>query len=147
MFLNDQLHYGLGYSLNTNLTTKLFAGAIYNSYQMSIYIQVFDSNGAFTTYVINQPVTVLPDISVLESNINKIISRDPFLSTNIILNQGSYLNSIQELQLISSLLNQQSLADKFGLISNMSSPIFPYTYGPLSNFSGVAPVIYIFQLK
>ena len=145
MFLNDQLHYGLGNSLNTNLTTRLFPGAIYNSYQMNIYIQVVDSDGAFTTFVIEQPVTVVPDFTNFLLNIYKIITEDSQFISNIILNQGSHSSSIQELQSFSGLLNQQSLEDKCALYFNMSSKIFPSVYGPLSNYSGVIPVKKLFK--
>ena len=141
MFVNDQLHYGLGYSLINKFTTKLFPGAIYNSYQMNVYIQVIDRDGAFTTFKIEQPVTVMPDVANLQSVITRLISEDPFFISNIILNEGSYLGSIQELQSICALLNQQSLADKVGLITNKTAPIFPSIGGPLSNYSGVVSVI------
>ncbi len=47
---------------------------------------------------------------------------------------------IQEIQRISSILNEQSLSDKLGLILNGNAPIFPQTFGPLSNYTGVTPV-------
>ena len=140
MFLNDQLHYGLGYSTTSNLTTKLFPGAIYNSYQMNVYIQVIDEEGAFSTFKIEQPVTVIPDVTNLKSMIQKIINEDPYFISNIILNEGSYLGSIQELQSICALLNEQSLSDKLGLILKKIAPVFPHRSGPLSNYSGVVAV-------
>jgi hypothetical protein len=120
MFENDDLHYGLGYSKNTNLTTKLFPGAIYNSYQMNIYIQVFDSDSAFSVLKILGNVTVIPDVNYLDSVINRIISSDPMFISNIILNEGSYTESIQELQSIAALINERSLSDKLGLILNQT---------------------------
>jgi hypothetical protein len=60
--------------------------------------------------------------------------------TNIILNEGSSMKSIQEVQRISSLLNDQSLSDKLGLISNANAPLFTQMYGPLWSYSGVIRV-------
>ena len=86
-------------------------------------------------------MTVTPDLTNLETIMDKLVLADPFFSTNIILNQGSYLNSIQIIQKISSLLNVQSYSDKLGLLMNKSSFPFPQTYGPMANYSGVNAVI------
>ena len=66
------------------------------------------------------PVRVVPDVAYLENVIEKIISGDPYFSSNIILNEGAFVQSIQELQSISSLLNEQSLSDKAGLSQSQS---------------------------
>ena len=66
------------------------------------------------------PVRVVPDVVYLENVIEKIISGDPYFSSNIILNEGAFVQSIQELQSISSLLNEQSLSDKVGLLQLQS---------------------------
>jgi len=110
---------------------------------MNIYVQVYDNDGAFTIFNIVTPVTVLPDLTDLDTIMEKLITADPYFSTNIILNQGSYLNSIQIIQTISSLLNTQSYADKLGLILNKSSIAFPEIYGPMKNYSGVKEVFII----
>ena len=119
-FQNDELHYGLGYSTNTNLTTRLFPGAIYDSYKLDIYIQAYDVDGAYRILQVTPPVRVVPDVVYLGSVIEKIISGDPYYSSNIILNEGAFVQSIQELQSISSLLNEQSLSDKVGLLQLQS---------------------------
>jgi hypothetical protein len=91
----------------------------------------------FTIYDIATQIKVIPDFTNFESIKDKLISADPFFSTNIILNQGSYLNSIQIIQKLASLLNEQSYSDKLGLIlnNNISSIIaFPqifWTHGKL----------------
>ena len=130
---NDSVEYGLGFNLNLNqtFTTKLFAGCIYNSFQMNLYVQVYDNDGAFTIYYLPQNVVVLPDETDLELKL---------VETNIELNEGPYMESIKEIQCISSLLNIQSLSDQFGLILSGNQPMFPQMYGPLSNYSGVIPV-------
>ena len=107
---------------------------------MNIYAQVFDNDKAFTIYEIPQKVTVLPNCSILDTIMNKLIAQDIQYQTNIILNSGSYLPSLEEIQGISSILNEQSLQDKLGLTLNGSGPIFPQIFGPLSNYSGVVPV-------
>ena len=130
----------MGYSSSGSLTTQLFSGAVYDSYQMNVYVQIYDNDTAFGVYEIEQAITVRPDFSNFQTEIEQLITQSPLFRTNIILNEGSYLQSIQEIQRISSMLNEQSLSDKLGLILNGNAPIFPQTFGPLSNFTGVTPV-------
>ena len=130
----------MGYSSNGVLSTTLFSGAVYDSYQMNVYIQIYDNDTAFGVYEIEQAITVYPDFSNFQTEIEQLITQSPLFRTNIILNEGSYLQSIQEIQRISSMLNEQSLSDKLGLILNGNAPFFPETFGPLSNYTGVSPV-------
>jgi len=139
--LNDSLHYGLGYSQNGSYETTLFSGAVYDSYQMQIYVQIFDKDEAFTTFEIVQPLIVKPNVSYLQCIQEKLIQADTSLTVNKILNEGDYLKSVQILQSLSSLINDQSLSEQFGLILNENSTVrFPKKYGPLSNYTGVSPV-------
>ena len=138
--LDDQLDLGLGFSFNGILTTKLFAGAVYDNNQMRIYIQVYDDEEAFAVYEIPHAVSVEPDLTDLNVTIEKLVLDDPFFATNIILHEGSYLRVIQEIHVISSLLNIHSLSDKLGFIRTGKNYVFPQTYGPLSNYSGVQAV-------
>ena len=118
---------------------------MYNSYQIQIYVQINDNDGAFKTYEIEQPITVMPDFQNLELIKEKLILADISFIDNIILNEGDYLSSIQVLQSLSSLLNDQSLSDKVGLNQNLNeTTIFTQIYGQLSNYTGVSPVILIF---
>ena len=132
----------MGYNsrLNETFDVKLFAGAIYNSNQMNLYVQVYDNDGAFTIYEMPQPIAIYPNETNLTSLMNDLITENPSFESNINLYEGSFLKSIQEIQRISSLLNDQSLSDKLGLILKGDAPIFPQTYGPLWNYSGVLPV-------
>jgi len=141
-FADDSVYYGLGYSTSNAYTTRLFVGAVYDSYQMSVYVQVYDNDGAFTIYKIEENVTVVPDFSNFQVTINNLIARSPSFSINKILNEGSFLTSLQEIQAISSLLNEQSLLDKLGLLrqDNSESSYFPQVYGPLCNYGGVNAV-------
>ena len=108
---------------------------------MSLIIQVYDNKGAYTSYEIESKITVIPDLYNLTYIVTNLITASPYFYINKILNEGSYLSSLQELQLISSLLNEQSLRDKYGLVCQDNSTVsFPKTYGPLSNYSGVLAV-------
>jgi hypothetical protein len=141
-YLNDSLHYGLGYSWQSTYETKIFSGAVYNSYQIQIYVQINDNDGAFTIHEIEQPIIVMPDFQNLELIKEKLILADISFMDNIILNEGDYLKSIQILQSLSSLINDQSLSDKVALIlKENSTAAFPQIYGPFSNYTGVSPVI------
>jgi hypothetical protein len=142
---NDSVEYGLGYNsrLNETFDVKLFAGAIYNSNRMNLYIQVYDNDGAFSIFNIPHCITVNSHETNLTSLMNDLITDNPLSDTNIILYEGSFKESGQEIQRISSLLNDQSFSDKLGLILKGDSPIFPQLYGPLSNYFGVIPVILV----
>ena len=140
------MEYGLGYNLNLNETfsTKLFLGAVYNSLEMRIYVQVYDNDEAYTIFYIPQNVIVYSNDTDLELIMEKLISSDSSFESNLKLNEGAFMGSIQDIQKISSILNKQSLSDKSGLISTGKLPIFPKVYGPLSNYSGVIPVKYFY---
>jgi hypothetical protein len=108
---------------------------------LNLYVQVYDNDGAFTIYEIPQSIIVNSHETNLTSLMSDLITENPSFESNINLYEGSFLKSIQEIQRISSLLNDQSLSDKLGLILKGDAPIFPQTYGPLWNYSGVMPVI------
>ena len=127
--------------MNETFITKLFLGAVYYSLEMSIYVQVYDNDEAYTIFNIPQNVIVYSNESDLELIMERLISSDSSFESNLKLNEGAFTESIQDLQKISSFLNKQSLSDKLGLISTGKSRIFPKVYGPLSNYSGVIPVI------
>jgi len=124
----------LGSSRNGQLETRIFPG--YASNQATIYVQIYDNDEAFAVYEIQKPITILSDRNNFTNTLSKLISRDPLFETNRILNEGSYLPSLQEIQTISSLLNDQSISDKFGLISSFkNTSLFPQTFGPLFKYS------------
>ncbi len=107
---------------------------------MQIYVQINDNDRAFTIYEIPEPIIVSPDVSYLRAIEEKIILANSTFIYNIMLNEGDYLNSIQVLQTLSSIVNEQSLSDKIGLILYKNETRFPQIYGPLSNYMGVSPV-------
>jgi hypothetical protein len=112
---------------------------------MKIYVQIYGSNEVYTVYDLNDTIKVIPDIT---KNLNfveeRLISSDSMFITNILLNEDSSrsLISMQEIQIISGLLNQQSLSNQFGLIkfNNKTYLTFPSIYGPLAYYEGVFPV-------
>ena len=91
---------------------------------------------------VEENVTVVPDFSNFQATMNNLIARSPSFAVNKILNEGSFLASLQEIQAISSLLNEQSLSDKLGLLRQdyLASSYFPQVYGPLCNYGGVNAV-------
>lgn len=137
------IHYGLGYSTSGNLETTLFPGAVYDSFKMTIYAQIYGTSEVYTIFDLTDAVIVIPDImSDLDTVEKRLISKDPTFSANILLSQGSYLESVQEIQRISGLLNEQSLSDELGLktFNNNTDLKFPPVYGPLASYEGVVPV-------
>jgi hypothetical protein len=109
---------------------------------MNVYVQVYDDDGAFTIFSLPYPITVNQNVKNLTSIIDKLILGDTSFETIIILHEGSFQSSIQEVQRVASLLNGQSLSDKLGLILTEKETIFPQTYGPLKNYTGVTPVAF-----
>ena len=146
------MDYGMGYLktstspfTSTSITTKLFAGAVYDSYNMYVYAQVYDENGAFTVFSIDEPVIVVPDYN------DVIVDRVKLTIESYTLDSLTNLERIAEIQRISSLLNLQSLEDKLGIMgqskkSQNNKIIFPNVYGPLSEYAGITPVLFMIFL-
>jgi hypothetical protein len=136
IFAQSKLHYGFGNSRTPSLKFKSFSGAIYDSNQMSIYVQVYDSDGAFSIFNLEKTtLTVAGDLenSNFTSFTQRLVTGDLSIETNRILDEGAYLPSIQEIQRMASMLNEQSLDDKQKLKED--TPLFPRIYGPLWNFT------------
>ena len=111
---------------------------------MSVYAQIYDSDGAFTIYEFPERVKVIPDImSNLTTIVQSLIAKDPTFPTNIVLNEGSFLTSFQEIQRITGLLNEQSLSDQYGLVNyNTKTKLkFPQVFRTIEEFYGVVAVI------
>jgi hypothetical protein len=143
------MNYGLGYLktnsnpyASTSITTKLFAGAVYDSYKMYVYAQVYDENDAFTVFSIDEPVIVVPDYN------DVIVDRVKLKLESKTLESETNLERIAGIQRISSLLNLQSLEDKLGIMnqskkSQNNKILFPNLYGPLSEYAGITPVSFL----
>ncbi len=109
---------------------------------MSIYAQVYDSNGAYALYDFSISVQVIPDnMSNITTLVDLIVSTNISTSLNILLNDASSkgLDALQEIQQICGLLNEKSLESKLGLMRS-SNKVFPQVYGPLASYNGVLPV-------
>ena len=88
---------------------------------MQIYVQILDNDGGITSYSINQPVYVVPNVTKLQTLIDQLVEVNPTANFNINLNNGLSLLSIQDISSLSSLLNGQSLSDKYALSQNPSN--------------------------
>ena len=139
-YLNDSLHYGLGYSWNNSFDTSIFSGAVFDSYKLQVYVQIYDNGSAFTIYEIQPPIIVQPDVSNLKLIQDRLLLEDMTFIDYILLNEGDYLESIKIMQCLSSLVNDESLSDKLSLAMNVGNTQFPELYGPLENYQGVTPV-------
>ena len=142
-FKDDQLKIGLGWSSDGQLTTPLPKGAIYDSNRIYISVEITDNDNGKTHYTIPIYVTVNADSASIPNLMSELISLSSASNTNKILFEGQALNSIQLIITIASVLNEQSINDKMGLLlsNGSSSNLFPQTYGPLSNYSGLASSI------
>ncbi len=79
-------------------------------------MHAYDTDGAYQIYQISPSVKVIPDVDKLENIIKQIIWGDPYLVSNIILYEGEFVESVQELQSISALFNEKSLSDKLSIL-------------------------------
>ena len=143
------MDYGLGYTRNINstFTFNLFADWKYNFNQMTMFVQIFDDDGAYSIYYLAQPINVIPDLTNLTATMENLISNEPTFKSNKILNEGSFVSSIQEIQKMSSLLSYESLLDRASLILTGNAPIFPQTFDPVIYFSGLKTVkLYIYPI-
>ena len=104
------------------MQTKLFLGASYNSFKMSIYAQIYDENGCFQNYTVYDDLVVVQvEPNPIYSIVTRLVNNDPTFNSKIILDSGSYLDSLQVIQSISSQLNEQSYYEKNFLWYNLSS--------------------------
>ena len=115
--LDDQMSIGLGYSTKGSLSTTLPQGAIYDSYNLYISVEIVDDNEGIAHFDIAIPVVVSPDTTYVQNIISSLIHIDPKLSQNAKKFKGDSQLSIQTILSISSVLNGKSLSDKKGLLS------------------------------
>ena len=125
---------------------------------MRVYVQVYDEDGAYAIFYIEDLVTVRPDESDLTQMnmiMDELILGDVDFASNKILNEGSFLMRIAEIQRISSLLNIKSQSDKLSIINygdkTLTQLAFPQIYGPSAEYRGVQMVddllILFFKIK
>ena len=113
---------GLGSSEDGVLETQLPQGAVYDSYNMFMSVEIIDQDDGVAYYHIQNPVVVKPNMSFVNSMIDQLISADPKLPQNVDLFKGDSQLSIQTILSISSVLNGQSLSDKKAIISSKLLP-------------------------
>ena len=117
--LDDQMSIGLGYSTNGTLSTTLPQGAVYDSYNLYISVEIVDDNEGIAYFDIATPIVVSPDTTYVQNIISSLINIDPKLSLNAQMFKGNSQLSMQTILSISSVLNGKSLSDKKGLLSGI----------------------------
>ena len=105
--------YGIGYSFDGNLITKLFPGAIYDFNKLNIIVKIYDNDNAFTLYEINQPLIIIKE-DLIQQEI-EIEFDNLIYDINRILNQGNYLSTLEEIQRLNGLMNIISYIHKYRL--------------------------------
>ena len=118
---NDPMDIGLGANVDGVMTTQLFEGAIYDSYRMRIYVQIFDDDDGFTIHSITQYVTVVADLSDLQTKMAQLVSASPNAEFNRNLNSGLQMLAVRDIQSLSAMLNSQSLSDKLATVNGQYS--------------------------
>lgn len=126
--------------MDGKLVTKLPQGASYNSYKLSIEVQIYDNEDGFVIYEIPQEITVRP-------NLTSFVSYSKLLSPNLLndLNNGDSKSSVESILGLVTFINVLSLSDKKSLSdSTNSTKILTSSYGPESSFAGIEPVNFLF---
>lgn len=136
MYLDDPVKVGLGSSVNGILETKLPQGAIYDSYKLSIEVQIYDNEDGYVIYTI-------PTQVIVKANIGPNFVYSDLFTPKVLndLYSGDQKKTMETILSITSIINGLSLSDKMSLNSNEnSSTILTSNYGPLSTYSGVNTV-------
>jgi hypothetical protein len=111
------MNVGLGTSTNGALNTQLPLGASYDSYQLSIFVQIMDNDNGISYYTISNQLVVQANTSATESIFSAILNTDTSSSVLSTLNSGSPEASISTILTLSSVLNDLSLTDQSSLSS------------------------------
>jgi hypothetical protein len=118
IFKGDDMNVGLGFNSNGILSTQLPLGSIYDSYKLSIYVQIFDNDNGIAYYTIPTQVTVEADVAATQSVFAAITSSNTNSPVLASLYSGSSQASIQNILSLSSVLNTMSLSDKVSISSS-----------------------------
>lgn len=125
--------------MDGKLVTKLPQGASYNSFKLSIEVQIYDNEDGFVVYEIPQEITVKPNLTSFDSYSNLLSPK--FLDE---LNNGDSKSSAESILGLATFINMMSLSDKKSLSdSNSSSKLLTSSYGPESSFDGIEPVNFV----
>ena len=109
---------GFNTQLPTQLNTTIPQGPDYDSFNVTIVIKIIDDSGGMLEYFIPTPVTVKPNISLLENStvIEKMNYYDPKSRENRNLFEGDLLDASIIILSISSIFNSECNEDKNSLI-------------------------------
>ena len=111
------MNVGLGFNSNGILLTQLPLGSIYDSYKLSIYVQILDNDNGIAYYTIPTQVTVDADVAATQSIFAAITGSNTNSPVLTSLYSGSSQASIQNILSLSSVLNTMSLTDKASVSS------------------------------
>jgi hypothetical protein len=121
VLLNEQMHVGLGFSKNGELSAKFPQGAFYDSDKMKIYVKIVDNDDGVTYYDIPNPITVRAETTNLMNQLASMLKPDNSKSElKKSLASGLSQSNVQQLLSISSMLNTLSFNDKTSLNSSKS---------------------------
>ena len=119
ILFNFQYTYTGGFNtpLPTQLNTTIPQGPEYDSFNVTIVIKIIDDFGGMLEYIIPTPVTVQPNISLLENStiIEQINNYDPKSRENRNLYEGDLLDASKIILSISSIFNCECNIDKNSL--------------------------------
>ena len=97
----------------TNFSTTLPQGPEYDSFNMSVYVEIVDDSGGVTTFTIPTPVTVQPvNDSVLSNLLNQIVLSDTNSIANKDLFSGDLRKTSSLMSSLASMLNRKNYNDK-----------------------------------
>ena len=112
-YLYDSLNYGLGYNSNGILTTQLPEGASYDSNKIYLYVQIVDNEGGITVFNFTAPLVVNgPSNANYVQALSDLTTKNLYSKPIIDLYSGNTVKTMQDLTVMSNMLNQQSFADK-----------------------------------
>jgi hypothetical protein len=104
--------------LDGSLSAQLPPGAPYDAYNMKIYAQVFDDEGAYVTYSVPTVLTVYPNVNRINSMFDNLLDQRTKFNTNLELYGGETQSMLNNLLLLSAGLNDMSILDKGELSKN-----------------------------
>lgn len=115
LYSGQQTTTSIGSNSIGSISSQLPVGAVYDSYNLYISVNIIDNDNGVTTYQIANPVVVQPAQSDLASIIQQLLDPNSANSLNSILYSGNSQLTTQTILSISSMLNGASLSDQLAL--------------------------------
>jgi hypothetical protein len=103
---NDTKSLGVGHSANGLLNTILPQGAIYSSYELNMYVQIFDNDYGNSYFYFDYPIKVRPNTSFIDKLMMDVKNNIP-INVNDLYGATSQ-EAVQQLLSYSSILNTKS---------------------------------------